>query len=44
MAVAADNFVKEMQSQGDLWAKILAYYITLTQSWWYIVYNNHLIV
>jgi peptidoglycan/LPS O-acetylase OafA/YrhL len=44
IAIAADDFVGKAYNQGNLWAKILAYYVTLTQSWWYIVYGNHLIL
>jgi peptidoglycan/LPS O-acetylase OafA/YrhL len=44
MAILADGFVGRVQTQGDLWAKILAYYVTLTQSWWYIVYGNQLLI
>jgi peptidoglycan/LPS O-acetylase OafA/YrhL len=44
VAIAADNFVGRVQDQGDLWAKILAYYVTLTQSWWYVVYGGQLLV
>ena len=40
MAIAADNFVGKVQGQDDLWAKILAFYVTLTQSWWYVVYGD----
>jgi peptidoglycan/LPS O-acetylase OafA/YrhL len=44
MAIFADDFVGKVQNQGDLWAKILAYYVTLTQSWWYVVYGNQLLI
>ena len=44
MAIIADGFVGKVQNQGDLWAKILAYYVTLTQSWWYVVYGNQLLI
>ena len=44
MAIFADGFVGKVQNQGDLWAKILAYYVTLTQSWWYVVYGNQLLI
>ena len=44
MAILADDFVVKVQNQGDLWAKILAYYVTLTQSWWYVVYGNQLLI
>jgi peptidoglycan/LPS O-acetylase OafA/YrhL len=44
MAIAADGFVAKVQNQGDLWLKILAYYVTLTQSWWYVVYGDQSII
>ena len=44
MAIIADGFVGKVQNQGDLWAKMLAYYVTLTQSWWYVVYGNQLLI
>jgi hypothetical protein len=44
MAIVADDFVREMYNQFDTFWKILAYDFTLTQSWWYIVYDNQSII
>jgi len=44
IAIAADDFVSKVQGYGDLWAKIMLYYATLTQSWWYIIYNDRSII
>ena len=44
MAIVADDFVRKMYNQFDTFWKILAYDFTLTQSWWYIVYDNQSII
>jgi peptidoglycan/LPS O-acetylase OafA/YrhL len=44
VAVCADNLLAEVNGDYTLFAKIMAYYVTLTQSWWYIVYENKLII
>jgi peptidoglycan/LPS O-acetylase OafA/YrhL len=43
-AVCADNLVDRVQGNYTLFAKIMALYITLTQSWWYIVYDSKSII
>jgi peptidoglycan/LPS O-acetylase OafA/YrhL len=44
IAVAADDFIGKVHNQEDLWAAILAYYVTLTQTWWYIIYGERSII
>jgi len=44
MAILADNFIERTQPFGDLYARIMLYYVTLTQSWWYVVYENKLLI
>jgi peptidoglycan/LPS O-acetylase OafA/YrhL len=44
MAIGADNFIDGVHGQGDLGFKVLAYNITLTQSWWYVIYNGQLLI
>jgi len=44
VAICADNLLGEVQGDHTLFARILAYYITLTQSWWYVVIDNRLII
>ena len=43
-AVFADDFVGKVYNKPDLFFAILGYYVTLTQSWWYIIYEKQLIV
>jgi peptidoglycan/LPS O-acetylase OafA/YrhL len=35
VAIFADDFISKIRSGGLQWVEILAYYATLTQSWWY---------
>jgi peptidoglycan/LPS O-acetylase OafA/YrhL len=44
MAIFADDFINKTRNLGDLWAEILVYYATLTQSWWYLVYYKQSII
>jgi peptidoglycan/LPS O-acetylase OafA/YrhL len=44
VAIGADNLVAQVNGDRTLFAKILAYYVTLTQSWWYVVYANKLLI
>jgi peptidoglycan/LPS O-acetylase OafA/YrhL len=44
VAIAADNFRDKVHGQGNLWAKILAYDVTLTQSWWYVIYDGQSVI
>jgi peptidoglycan/LPS O-acetylase OafA/YrhL len=40
MALAADDFFQRVYDSLDLALPILIYYLTLTQSWWYVVYGG----
>jgi peptidoglycan/LPS O-acetylase OafA/YrhL len=44
MAVFADDFLRKTYHAGDLFAKVLAYNVTLTQSWWYAVLDQQLVI
>jgi peptidoglycan/LPS O-acetylase OafA/YrhL len=44
VAISADGFMRSMPTLGDLWVKILMYFATLTQSWWYVIYGDKLII
>src|SRR5262249_50502627 len=44
VAVFADDFVRKAYHGGDLFAKVLAYDVTLTQSWWYVVFDQQLVI
>jgi len=40
----ADNLIAKAHGDLALMARIVAYYVTLTQSWWYVVYDNKLLI
>lgn len=44
VAICADNLASKVRGDAWLLVHILAYYITLTQSWWYTVIDNRLII
>jgi peptidoglycan/LPS O-acetylase OafA/YrhL len=44
MAIIADNFIEMTHALEDLYARIMLYYVTLTQSWWYVIYENQLLI
>jgi peptidoglycan/LPS O-acetylase OafA/YrhL len=44
MAIFADQLIAKSQGNKFLLIEILTYYSTLTQSWWYIVYNGQEII
>jgi peptidoglycan/LPS O-acetylase OafA/YrhL len=44
IALFADDFVAKVYNRPDLFFAILGYYVTLTQSWWYIVYEKQSII
>jgi hypothetical protein len=44
MAVFADDFVAKTYNRPDLFFEIFGYYVTLTQSWWYVVYEQKLVL
>jgi hypothetical protein len=39
VALGSQSVHQQIRSGGLQWVEILAYYATLTQSWWYLVYN-----
>jgi peptidoglycan/LPS O-acetylase OafA/YrhL len=44
VAICVDEFILKTYQAGDLAPKILAYNLTLTQSWWYTVFDQQLII
>lgn len=44
VAFFADGFIARTYNRPDLFFKILGYCLTLTQSWWYTVYDRQLII
>lgn len=44
VSVLADDFVGRTYDRPDLFFHILGYYITLTQSWWYLIYERQSII
>jgi peptidoglycan/LPS O-acetylase OafA/YrhL len=43
-SICADNLVSDVQGDRSLFYHIVGYYVTLTQSWWYIVYGGKLLI
>jgi peptidoglycan/LPS O-acetylase OafA/YrhL len=44
MALAADDFLLKIYHSRELALPILTYYLTLTQSWWYLIYGGKSII
>ncbi len=44
LALCADDFLGKVYNRWDLAAQILGYYLTLTQSWWYLIYEKQSII
>jgi len=44
MAIAADSLPLQLYSEPNAALPILTYYLTLTQSWWYIIYGHRSII
>jgi peptidoglycan/LPS O-acetylase OafA/YrhL len=44
VALVADDFLAKIYHSRDLALPILGYYLTLTQSWWYLVYGDKSII
>jgi peptidoglycan/LPS O-acetylase OafA/YrhL len=44
VSIAADGFVQKVYNEPELARSILAYDLTLTQSWWYVVYNDQSLI
>jgi peptidoglycan/LPS O-acetylase OafA/YrhL len=44
LAVAVDSLPQKLYNAPDLMLPILGYYLTLTQSWWYIIYQHQSII
>jgi peptidoglycan/LPS O-acetylase OafA/YrhL len=43
-SICVDHFLSEVHGDRGLFIRIMAYYGTLTQSWWYVVYENKLLI
>ena len=44
MAIFAEDFLRKSYPVEGLFAEVLAYDVTLTQTWWYAVYEQRLVV
>ncbi len=44
LAIAADSLPGQLYREPEYALPILTYYLTLTQSWWYIIYDNKSII
>jgi peptidoglycan/LPS O-acetylase OafA/YrhL len=44
VAICADNFISKVYNSPELLLSILSYFLTLTQSWWYVVYSKQLLI
>lgn len=44
MAIAADSLAQQLYHEPDYALPIFTYYLTLTQSWWYIIYDHRSIL
>jgi peptidoglycan/LPS O-acetylase OafA/YrhL len=44
IAIFADHLTNKTQGDYFLFGKIMAYYTTLTQSWWYVIYDKKLLI
>ena len=43
-SICADNLLSAVHGDRGLFLQIMAYYVTLTQSWWYVVYEGKLLI
>ncbi|MBV9062471.1 MAG: acyltransferase family protein [Alphaproteobacteria bacterium] len=43
-ALGADSFVRTAAAVPHLGTPVIAYYLTLTQSWWYLIYQSRSII
>jgi peptidoglycan/LPS O-acetylase OafA/YrhL len=44
MSLAADDFLQKIYHSRDFALPILTYYLTLTQSWWYLIYGGKSVI
>jgi peptidoglycan/LPS O-acetylase OafA/YrhL len=44
LAIAADNFFQRVYNDHNIALPVLLYYLTLTQTWWYLIYEGQSII